>query len=363
MRMIRLTLLALLMLLSCVREAGMEPTGEEGGIPVRLVLCPDQGITKLAGMDYTRDEGAISHWAFFIFERSTGLLAGSGVAGREGAVTKTLRTGSFELFVMANYPLSGPTAPNVAAIRTTSDFLRLTSSLSDNSPGSFVMAGMAGFMVTGDSQEVLDVQVRLQRLVVKVHLESVLRCFDNAALAARDLTLRHIYLTNVYPQNRYCEDYSPGELSALQGSWYNAMGWHHPEAMSADAATDALLCERDLDIPLRQSVSVNVNRSLYSYPNPWDLEADSHDPQWAGGRCTRLILETELEGKTYYYQATLPSERNSVPLSRNRAFRVSCTLNRLGSRDPEEEVPDAMTVRIIPDENAWERDYTIIEES
>ena len=359
--MIRLTiLLSILVLpLSCKRDSTTGP--QEGGTPVRLALgqSPD---TKLSGMDYALHEEAVSHWAFFIFERSTGLLAYSGVVGSEGAVTKTLRTGAYELFVMANYPLTGSYAPSVSAIRTTADFLRLKTSLANNAPGSFVMAGAAGFMVPGGG-EVMDVQVRLQRLAVKVHLGSVLRRFDNASLGARAMTLRHAYLTNVCPESRYAEDYSASELPSLQSGWYNAMGWHHPSAMGASSAIDALVGERDLDIPLRQNINEQVDRSLYCYPNPWDPEADSHEALWDAGRCTRLVLETELGGLTYYYQATLPALSNPVPLTRNRAFSMSCTLTRLGSRDPEEEVPGAMLVQISALPQAWDTDYTITEES
>ena len=52
-----------------------------------------------------------------------------------------------------------------------------------------------------------------------------------------------------------------------------------------------------------------------------------------------------------------------MPLTRNRAFSVSCTLTRLGSRDPEEEVPGAMLVQISALPQPWDTDYTITEES
>ena len=62
-------LLSILVLpLSCKRDSTTGP--QEGGTPVRLALgqSPD---TKLSGMDYALQEEAVSHWAFFIFERST----------------------------------------------------------------------------------------------------------------------------------------------------------------------------------------------------------------------------------------------------------------------------------------------------
>ena len=364
-RKIRLTTLAvvLLALSSCMREEALDPVPEKTGMPVRLSLSPNGGShTKVSGVDYERDEGAVQRWAFFIFERSTGLLAYSGVVESEGTVTKNLRTGVFELFVMANYPLTGAYAPNVSAIRTRADFLRLRTSLADNAPGCFLMSGAAIFAVPG-GEEVLEVAVRLQRLVCKIHLETVTRRFQNASLASQQMTLRHVYLTNVYPESRYSEDYYPGELSSRQASWYNAMGWEHAAAMPQVSAIDALVGERNLHLQLRQNVSENLGRTFYCYPNPWDFQADSHSPDWDGPRCTRLILETELGGHTYYYQATLSGENSPHYLSRNRAFRVFCTLNHLGSKDPEQEIPGALTVQFIPEAQPWEADYSIQEQS
>jgi len=62
--------------------------------------------------------------------------------------------------------------------------------------------------------------------------------------------------------------------------------------------------------------------ALYCYPNPATEEG-------LGTPLTRLVIEGELLGRTWYYPITLP------PLQRNRSYDFDVTLTMTGATDPE----------------------------
>ncbi|MBQ6911821.1 MAG: hypothetical protein IJQ35_06630 [Bacteroidales bacterium] len=357
-------MMGMALLAACEKENPGSPGPSPADVAVvhLSVSGADGASTKLSGLDYELHEEPVDHWAWFFFERSTGSLAAMGTAGRAEKVTKTLRTGVYDVFAIANYPES----VDLGAIRTRNRFLALRARLSDNGTGSMLMA--AG---TADSEGVVlskerpeaEITLHLKRLVSKITVSGITRRFESPSLGEKQLTLKHIYLTNVYPETLYARDLTKEELPDSQASWYNAMGWHHPGALAEDRETDRFLAERNLDLNLPQNGTAGLNLSFYFYPNPLPFQADSHAPDWNGPRCTRLVLETELDGKTYYYQATLPKDDGQPAISRNTAFLVQCTLTRLGSTDPEQVIPGSLEAVFTAVTGAWEGDYDVNENS
>lgn len=344
--------------------------GESAQVRLRVSLGTSDP-TKVSGVDYEAHEKPVRRWAFFIFERSGGSLAYRGSVDGGSPVTKTLRTGTYDIYVVANQPVTGSHAVSTSAIYTRAQFQALTAFLEDNGMGELQMAGSAGFTVV-KSDDVQEVVVHLKRLVSKVCLESVTRAFDNAALAAKPMSISRVYLTNVIPRSRYCADLTMDDLtgpsspfrSVGRDTWYNAMGWHADGSMSPSGLMDALTLRSDVNAPIAQGATVRLDESLYFMPNPMSPADDSHDAEWSGPRCTRLIIETVIDGRTYYYQATLPKEAGDAPILRNSAFGVKCRLTKPGSTDPEQYIPGVIDVTFtaLP-QSDWDNVYNVNEES
>lgn len=355
----------LLAALACGKESSEEESLAATG-RVYIRLSGSTPSTKLDGVVYERDEKPVSHWTFFLFESSTGQLVYRETVNDSSGVERMLPTGSYELFAMGNYPTAGAYGVDVSVIITREQFLALKAGLADNAPGAFVMAGNSSFTVeeSAPDEAPQEISVRMKRLVAKLSLESVTRAFASSSLADKPLTIKHIYLTNVYGEARYGSDYTASSLSGERSLWYNGGGWHREGSMAPSAAADLLTCERNLNLTLPQGETLSMGRSLYFYPNPLNPADDSHAENWEGPRCTRLVLETQLDGKTYYYQATLPQNAECTAQVRNTAFSVSCTLTGLGSTDPEQELPGGMELqfRAEPGEG-WDEDHSVTEES
>ena len=324
----------------------------------RIRIIVSDPLTKASGIDYDRDEKPLGRWAFFIFEHSSGHLAYRGEVTDEPAATKRLRTGAYDIEVIANYPVTGEDAVQVSSIGNREDFEALKVSLDQNALGSFVMAGTTVdedgnriplTVVKSEGEDVQEAGICLNRLVSKVIVSGITRNFTSPSLGAKPLIVKGIYLTNVYTQARYASDYADGELETSLPFWYNALGWHKQGSASLSEAVDALVGDRDINRTLAQGETANLDVSLYFFPNPTRPSTDIPSSEWTGtARCTRLVIWVQVDGRDYYYPATLPKEDAYAPIGRNSVFSVHCTLTALGSQEEDDWIPGAMEVTFEP---------------
>lgn len=158
-----------------------------------------------------------------------------------------------------------------------------------------------------------------------------------------------------------------GELGTDRSLWYNALGWHKDGSAPVSAWVDALVGERNLNLSLAQGETVNPDVSLYFFPNPMLPSRDVPSSEWTGAaRCTRLVVWVQVEGRDYYYPATLPKVDAYAPIGRNSVYSVRCTLTGLGSTEEDDWVSGAMEVTFEPvilHDAAWEGTAPVTEES
>lgn len=375
-------LAGLLLAASCTRlpESAAPAIPEEETVRTedcgRIRIIVTDPLTKLGGIDYDRDEKPVGRWAYFIFEHSTGHLVYRGEVTDEPATTKRLLTGTYDIEVIANYPVSGEEAVPVTSIGTRADFEALQVSLGQNAPGSFIMAGTTEdadgnrcplTVVKSDGGDVQEAGICLNRLVSKVVVSGITRNFTNSSHGAKPLTVKGIYLTNVYTRARYTSDYAHGELDTSRQLWYNALGWHKEGSAPVSEAVDALVGERNVNLSLAQGETADLDVSLYFFPNPTRPSTDVPSSEWTGtARCTRLVIWVQVDGRDYYYPATLPKEDAYAPIGRNSVFAVHCTLTALGSQEEDDWVPGAMEVifkPVLKKNGGWDNVYSVSEES
>ena len=129
------------------------------------------------------------------------------------------------------------------------------------------------------------------------------------------------------------------------------MGYH------ADGGVDAILAETGLDVPVTAASPHVQEHAFYYYPNPLPEALDSRSGTWTRRR-TRLVLEAEIGGRTYYYPVTLPASQ------RNKTYLIEeAVIRKLGSRDPEKDEPGSVEVVFRTGTDDWSPDYNVTENS
>ena len=140
-----------------------------------------------------------------------------------------------------------------------------------------------------------------------------------------EFKLTGIYLINV---NGSCPYSQVSTASTDNGLWYNRQKYVSGEC-------NALISDR-FDSPVTLQLSADTvtpyttSHYLYCYPNP--TATDSSADSWSH-RYTRLVVETTLAGKTYYYPVNIPAP------AANTLYQITnMKITGLGSDSPDKLV-------------------------
>ncbi|MGM9748240.1 MAG: fimbrial protein [Candidatus Cryptobacteroides sp.] len=248
----------------------------------------------------TLDEKKVKSLQMFVFGEDGTLEVKSAYLQNESSVNLQCTKGEKKVVAVVN-------APNLPTVRAYTDFNSLYSNLSDNTRTSLVMVGDTTVTVSVVATE--PIAIKVKRLGVRVAFKHIINNLANKS----SLLLKKVYLINAAGDRTYLGGGGPTV-------WYNK-----------SACLDEVPKMLTFDI---SSVTVENNykreylqHHAYCYPNPVETDT-SEKGEWTE-RFTRLVVETEIEGNTYYYPISLPG------LKANTAYDLSLIITRLGSDDPD----------------------------
>lgn len=309
--------MAAVMLSSCTEDPAGVPSCRERMVKLDVTV-PVSGMTRVTDVG---DESAVRNAQVFLF-RPDGSLDASGTSDSD-VVTIDCTAGEREIVAIVN-------APAVTGITDLSGLMSEVSLLQDNAPGSLVMLGRETFSVSASSQ----VSVPVRRLAAKVSIERIVADFSLQQYRDADFRLKRIYLSNVAGDVPYGGTGAPA-------SWYNRSG--------AIDLENPLVCSQELSEQLASDSPYEVIHSFYCCPN--GCQEDSFSQEWSP-RHTRLVVETELAGRTYYYTMTMPA------IESNHLYTVKeLRITRPGSDDPEDHLISGDASFTIEVED-WEEGYS-----
>ena len=320
--------------------AGCRPAARQDEGTVEVVFSVLGEDTRVNG---TEGERAVDNWTLLLYK--DGRLAEAGTSDSGSAIRKKLVAGDYAAFAVVNPPASFRAAdhPELNALAGAESDLR------DNAPGRLVMAGSRTVTVPvpdGGTQ-----RIGVDRLVCKAGIRKISVQFDNPVLAGRPFLLKALYLTNCYGKSRYGNDWDAGDILSDGSRWYHRMG------LPSDGGLEGLLAERGIDATLTSDTPHVQEHAFYFYPNPLPEAQDTRSGTWSRRR-TRLVIEAEIGGRTYYYPVTLPASR------RNRTYIIEeAVIRKLGSRDPEKDEPGAIDVTFSTKTDDWSPTFTVTETS
>lgn len=320
--------------------------GEDRPAPVKVTFTIEAplGATRVQAPEPADEQEAL-HWTLLLFRE--GKLLDYGISASTGAITRELERGDYEAWAVVNCP-DGTFRPET--VRTVQELGETVTDLADNSLPGLLMTGSRSLRIPDDTDQGVQA-IPVDRLVFKAGIRKISVRMDDPVLAARPFVLKAVYLTNCPRKSRFARDASAADLSA-NGDWANPMGFR------SDPSVDGLLADTGIGAAVASGSSHAVPHLFYGYPNPVGSAGDSRSRTAWTPRCTRIVIEAEIGGKTYYYPVTLPAT------SRNRTYIAEEAIIRgLGSLDPEEEVPGALEAVFSTSTEEWAPEYPINEQS
>lgn len=318
---------------SCSKDGYESPSVQEGTKVLVSFGIAEQESTKVTNVSAS-SETAITGGVLYIFNGDE-LVDQVTMTGSRASVE--LDPGTYTAAAVVN--VTSPSQPSsLTNLRTKLTYLYY------NSSGKFEMYGEKSFTVarTGSVPQT----VLVSRQVAKIGIEKITVASDvTPVITGRGFTVKRIYLTNVFRVSRYYDAYNPVVTTT---QWYNRMG-------QSTSPADALILDSGINASIATGSSYTTKHYFYTYPNSTTAASDRRTGTWSV-RCTRLVVEAEVGTQTYYYTVTVPA------IERNKTYIIKeMIIKKLGSTDPEQEIPGAADVEFESDVQGWGSQYNITE--
>ncbi len=322
---------AALLACSCSKESAQGIVPEEGNESVVYISLQTDASTKATGSEHGANvyDNSIRSLEVFVYNINEGAENDGELDGYRkysGAALNSVdklevkaTLGRKMIYVLANSHFNG-----MEGLMTRSDFEAKTADL--------FVENTRNFMMIGGTEETLQlatsVSITIRRMISRVSLKAIRTSFDGTPYEGCSLTNVKAYLTNVQGEKMLI-DGSGKDLKLLNYKKYK------PEDCQG-AAMEGILCD---DIAETLDKEYTTSHYFYCYENDLSEETETD-------RFTRLVVEAQLKGKTYYYPVAIPN------LKRNSCYSVEMNIQRPGALDPDSEV-ETGTLDINVDMENW----------
>src|SRR5574344_591195 len=192
--------------------------------------------------------------------------------------------------------------------------------LADEDPSSPIMSGESHVQCG----YVNNCQLTLEPLLAQIHINSICCDFHNRPYSADILENVKLYLTNV---NSKCEMLRQDEFKPIDILNNGRLN----EAQVSKLAFPEMIYQ-ELETAVGENV-ISPNINLYCYPNDTEEEG-------LGSPYTRLVIEGEIGGTTYYYPININEDgfgyaEGGKGINRDIRYSLDITITRKGSTDPD----------------------------
>lgn len=272
-------------------EKDVELSDVQTGERVQLTVTLPELATKVTG---TPADAQVNDIQIFVFDRN-GIYEASSHA-EASTLSLTCTTGEKLIVALVNAPLETG-VNNIAELRSR------TTDLKDCAADNIVMTGETVKTLSASTT----ITMQVERLAAKVSVAQVNTNFELDAHKNLPFEVKGIYLINAAGEKAYLEDNTPS-------TWYN-------DSMYTPTNSLAFLHDAVTDGQIANGGSYDTEHFFYCYPNQTATK-------------TRLVVEAEIGGYTYYYPLTLDT------VTANTAYTYVLTITRLGSDSPNVPVAD-----------------------
>lgn len=282
--------MAAVALVGC-NEKDVELADVQSGEKVQLTVTLPFGVTKVTG---TPEDEQVNDIQIYVFDRN-GIYETSSHA-QSSTLSLTCTTGEKKIVALVNAKLEG-------AVSNIDELSSKVSLLSDCESDNIVMSGQVTKTLTANTTITMEVT----RLAARVAVNGITTNFELDAHKNLSFKVKAIYLVNAAGDKAYLATNTPSQ-------WFNKAKYI-PETC-LDFLYDQVNSEA-----ISNGGTYATEHFFYCYPNSTQTK-------------TRLVIEAEIGGYTYYYPLTLDS------VAANTAYTYTLTITRLGSDSPDVPVAD-----------------------
>ena len=327
------TLFMSLCLASCdiveLKGSGNESeSGENWGV-VSFALSGDMNPVSTRSTSQA-EETAISNLQILVYNASNNLVAYAKANAGTLSAKVPLKVAGHTVYAVTNV------SADLSGCSTPTDLNAQISYLKDNTLSGLQMIGKQEGLLFESGQTV---NIEVRRFASKVEIDQITTAFTAVAYQKQAFTLTGIYLINV---NGTC----PYSQTATAGTWYNQMQYE-----SGDC--NALISEKfsspvTIQTSTGQVTPHSTKHYFYCYANP--TTTDKHRGDWSPRR-TRLVVETKLGERVYYYPIDIVGAGNILDL--NTIYKVTkLTITGPGTDHPDDPL-DNGTVNFTVTVKNW----------
>ena len=305
---------------------------EKEGQPATLTLTLNSSDAKSTVIPVPSEDNAVNTIDVFIFNGGTSSNYGQLDAYRrfeDGTEVMEVHTttGAKKICVIVNSK-----EENLSSITNISQMQALTTDLRDEIFGDLSMYGEKDVTMKAQTTET----VTVSRFISRVAITSVTTDFEGTPYEGASLTNCRLYLTNVHADKLlYNGNESPYPLIL------NEIRLSENDAAST-AQSGLLMDDIYVDI---DDAGYSVPHYLYCYANETSDITSS----------TKLILQADLNGTTYYYPIPVnqegygePEENGHYGIRRNTVYTYGITVTRPGSLEPDIPLdPGVLNLNIV----------------
>lgn len=275
-----------------------EPASEK----VRLTVNLPQLATKVIG---TPSDDAVNDLQVFVFNKY-GMYETS-ASGSGKSLTLTCTTGEKQIMALVNADAEN-NVPDIETLRSRK------AKLSSMAAGDLIMSGETTEELTNNAS----VEMHVKRLPARVILNSVKTEFELEQHRNLSFAVKSVFLINVAGE-------APYSGAAVPEQWHNMTDY--------DPLTNLpFLRDQASSGEITEGSAYGTKHYFYCMPNSTETK-------------TRLVVEAEIEGDTYYYPITLEN------VEQNTSYAYNLTIKRFGSESPDVPVEDGsvtFTVEVDP---------------
>mgnify|MGYP003584384653 CR=1 FL=1 len=298
------------------------------GTPAGVISGGVMNGTKAVGSGHGNQDSdnTVQTLEIFVFKNLSGAaddgileaykkFSGSELASLSGLQLRA-KTGQKTIYAVANSHKS-----DWSGVDTYAKFLAAAASLKSENTTSFTMTGSANATLEATTS----VSVPVSRLVGRVILASVRTNFAGTPYAGGTISNVAAYLTNVVPEVYYGSGMSSGS------GVLNSLGY---------VAADCSGCT--MSNMLYDSMPSAIGDSGYSGPNYFYCYENTIASE-GSSKFTRLVIQADLSGKTYYYPININREgygysSGTAGISRNTSYALNVVISGPGSTNPEQPI-------------------------